>query len=106
MLLRIGFVVLTCVVLSSCDSGREIKLLSENNSHMLYLYPNDKSAELYTGVSLVADYQLKLNSKDVYLLKAKSDQSNPIEFMFDSNTGNWKCSGCIKQELSSQWVQQ
>ncbi len=104
MMLRI-VVLLATLTLISCGKGEEIQLLSKDNSHMLYLYPEDSSAELYTGMSMLTDYKLSLDKK-IYTLASKKKGFNNIELTLDANTGNWACRGCIKQGLSSQWIQQ
>jgi uncharacterized lipoprotein NlpE involved in copper resistance len=93
------------LILVGCDKGQEIKLLSENNKHMFYLYPEDSSAELYTGMSMIGDYSLSLNKK-IYTLVPKKAETGKIELVLDSNTGNWACRGCRVSGLSSQWLQQ
>jgi hypothetical protein len=93
------------LVLAACGKGQEIQLLSENNSHMLYLYPEDSSAELYTGMSMIGSYSLSLDKK-IYTLVPKKAETGKIELVLDSNTGNWACRGCRVSGLSSQWLQQ
>jgi hypothetical protein len=92
-------------ILFGCGKSQEIKLLSNDNSHMLYLYPDDSSAELYTGMSMIGDYELSFE-KYVYTLKPKKSNSGKIELVLNSDTGNWACRGCKKMGLSSQWIQQ
>jgi hypothetical protein len=92
-------------ILFGCSKSQEIKLLSNDNRHMLYLYPDDSSAELYSGMSMIKDYELTLN-KNIYTLNPKKVNAGKIELALDSKTGNWACRGCIKAGLSSQWVQQ
>lgn len=97
--------IFAALTLIGCGKGQEIQLLSEDNSHMLYLYPEDGTAEIYTGMSMLADYNLSKKGK-IYTLVPNSNAATQIELTLDANTSNWACRGCVKGGLSSQWIQQ
>jgi len=105
MMLRTLLITLTAIMLISCSKGHEIQLLSADNSHMLYLYPDNATAELYTGMSKIADYTL-LAKNNIYTLTSKNNPVYKIQLILDMDNSEWACRGCKKQGFSRQWHQQ
>lgn len=97
---------LATATLASCSSKtNEIKLLSEDNSHMFYIYPDDLSAELYTGMSLVNNYKLVAVTEDSYELTT-NDSSKNLKLTLNPNTTTWLCTTCKRLGLATKWNMQ
>jgi hypothetical protein len=80
----------------------EIKLLSEDNTHMLYLYPDEQLAELYSGMSRINEFKLVNKSQNTYELSPIERPT--LKITFTENTINWSCRQCNKLGLATNWV--
>ncbi len=105
MHLRVLLIAVT-LMLAGCGSSKtnELKLLSENNTHMLYIYPDDMSAELYTGMSLLNNYTLVSITENSYEMTAKGDPT--LQLIFEPESSSWLCIACKSLGLSTAWIQQ
>ena len=104
-MLRTLFLIAMMTLIGCDGKSNEIKLLSQNNQHMFYLYPDAKSAELYTGMSLINEYKLVI-AKQTYNLQQTSGNKAKLKLKLNPKTGNWFCKGCKANGYSSTWIQQ
>jgi hypothetical protein len=95
---------LAIVFLTSCDAIKknEIKLLSKDRTHMLYLYPDENYAELYSGMSLINEFKLVNISPQTYELSPIKEPT--LKITFKENSMNWHCIQCNKLKLATQWI--
>jgi hypothetical protein len=103
---KYGWLVLSAVVLTACDAGKqdEIKLLSKDNTHMLYLYPTAQTAEIYSGISALGVFDVSQSKANTYVLSPTSGSYTQLELTFDPVSGNWSCKQCKKQGLTQEWT--